>query len=191
MVSDTVAPWAEPVLYTAEDLARLPEDGWRYELVQGRLVRMAPTGFEHSEVAGPLHVALYSFVKEQGLGKVTMPDTGFVLSQPGEPDTVLAPDLAFIERAKVPASTSRGFIHVVPDLVIEIASPSQHHPELATKARLWLAASTRLVWVIWPAERSVEVWEAGATEPRLVTDELDGQDVLPGFHYPLRELFPS
>lgn len=152
---------------------------------------MPPTGLEHSEVGGALYVALRSFVQARRLGTVTMPETGFVISTFGEPETVLAPDLAFIDRSRAPASSFAGFPHLAPDLVVEIASPSQHRPELAAKARLWLTAGTRLVWVVWPRDRQVEVWEAGATEPLVVEIELEGSDVLPGFRYPLRELFPG
>ena len=152
---------------------------------------MPPTGFEHSEVTSALYLALCRFVHDGALGAVTMPETGFVISGAGDPETVLAPDLAFIDRERAPASSFSGFPRLAPDLAVEIASPSQHHPELAAKALLWLAAGTRLVWVIWPRERQVEVWEAGTAEPRVVTDELEGGTVLPGFRYLLRDLFPG
>src|SRR5437660_12800153 len=128
MARDAAAPWAEQVLMTADNLMALPEDEWTYELVHGRLVRMPPTGFGYSDAASRLYVALYNFVKDRGLGTVTMPDTGFHVSAPGEPDTVLAPDMAFVPAHRVPMRDSPDwtkFLRPAPDLVVEIASPSQ------------------------------------------------------------------
>jgi Uma2 family endonuclease len=191
---DTAAPWAEPVLHTAEDLLALADDSWRYELVQGQLVRMPPTNLEHSDIAGNLFLALRSFVDARGLGRVTMPETGFVISDATEPDTVLAPDLAFIRAGRIPesgAETSRAFPRLAPDLVIEIASPSQHRPEMAAKARLWLSAGTHCAWVIWPVSREVDVWVPGKMERATLTDEdiLRGDEILPGFELPIRGIW--
>jgi Uma2 family endonuclease len=180
---------------TADDLMALPEDEWRYELVHGRLVRMSPTGFGHTEVANRLHFALYGFVKDRGLGTVTMPDTGFLVSAPGEPDTVLAPDMAFVPADRVPTQDSPDwmkFLRPAPDLVVEIASPSQYRPEMAAKVRLWLDAGARIVWVIWPASRQVDVWHADpGSQVRTLqgSDVLDGEDVLPGFTFPVAGLW--
>ncbi len=205
MVS-TVVPWAEPVpgidrTVTADELLHWPEDPqfpWRYELVAGRVVRMAPTGGEHSDVAGDFYFALRSFSRAHGLGVVTMPETGFRLPRPGEEDTVLAPDIAFIgaERAAQlppPGSPERKqYFRVPPDLAVEVASPDQHRPEMAAKARLYLAAGVRLVWIAWPGRREADVWRPGSDGPVAtlgVDDVLDGQDVVPGFTYSVAALF--
>lgn len=195
MATNTSAPWAEPVLLTTEDLAALPDDTWRYELVEGRLVRMPPTGFEHSDVGWNLLAALGGFVDSHGLGRVTLPETGFVISRPGEPDTVLAPDIAFVSAARAPEPGSPdwiGFPRLAPDLVVEIASPSQRQPDLAAKALLWLRAGARLVWVIWPRERHVDIWKHGLDVPDAILtegDQLDGGEILPGFTFPVAHLF--
>jgi Uma2 family endonuclease len=195
VLTDRTAPWAEPVLLTADDLIARTDDAWRYELVEGRLVRMPPSGFQHSSVAGDLYIALRAFVDAHQLGSVTLPETGFLLSAPGEPDTVLAPDLAFITGGRSPSPGSRdwvGFPRLAPDLAVEIASPSQHRPELAAKARLWLERDTRLVWVLWPSTRQVDVWRRSTTDPTTLdeTENLEGEDVLPGFTFPIARLFP-
>lgn len=192
---DAVAPWAELVLFTAEDLAQLPDDGWHYELVQGRLVRMSPSGLRHGDIGLELAAALRTFARERGLGLAVGAETGFHLSLPGEPETVLAPDAAFIARDRVPPEDSRdwiGFPHLAPDLVVEVASPSQHRPEMAAKARLWIEAGVRLVWVVWPARQQVDVWDTAdpATPHTLTsTDELSGGTVLPGFRFSLARLW--
>jgi len=191
---ETVAPWAEPVLHTADELAKLPADSWRYELVHGRLVRMPPTDLEHSDICGVLYLALRGYVDAGNLGLVTLPETGFIISRPGEPDTVLAPDLAFVRHARLPSATSwnrRRFPQLAPDLAVEVASPSQHRPEMAQKARMWLQAGSELVWVIWPTTREVDVWSQSADQPSTVAGDavLDGADVLPGFTLAINTLW--
>ncbi|HWE60141.1 MAG TPA: Uma2 family endonuclease [Chloroflexota bacterium] len=196
MLPQTSAPWAEPAPITADILLALPEDGWRYELVHGRLVRMSPTNWEHGAVTDNLYAALRAFVTAHRLGRMVPPETGFDLTQPGDnDDTVLAADVAFVRADRLPRSGSedyRKFPHLAPDLVAEVVSPSQYHPEMAEKARLWLAAGVRLVWMVWPAQRQVGVWLPGSTAPALTLGEqemFDGRDVLPGFTYPVAQLF--
>jgi Uma2 family endonuclease len=129
------------------------------------------------------------------LGLVAGAETGFHISSPGEPDTVLAPDAAFIAAARVPAENSpdwTGFPRLAPDLVVEVASPSQHRPEMAAKARLWLGAGVRLVWIVWPAQQQVDVWQRetpDAARTMGASDELEGGEVLPGFAYNLARLW--
>lgn len=202
----TIAPWAEPVpgiedRVTADELLHWPEDPaypWRYELVAGRLVRMAPTGGEHSDVSGNTYFRIRSFVQPRQLGLVTMPETGFRFGRRGEEDTVLAPDIAFITAARVgllpPAGSPerKRFFEIAPDLAIEIASPDQHRPEMAAKARQYLTAGVRVVWIIWPSRREVDLWRAGSSEPIATlqaTDQLAEPDLLPGFAIQVVELF--
>lgn len=199
MAKSGLAPWAEAVPQptvpmSADDLARLPDDARGFELVEGRLVRMTPPGGEHGSSASEAQVALGVFVKAHGLGRVLSAETGFLVSQPGQLDTVLAPDVAFVRRDRVPPKGSaewRGFWRLAPDLVVEVASPSQSRSELAEKARLWLAVGVRLVWVLWPLVEKVDVWSAGAVEPHILgsVDSLDGMDVVPGFTLPVASLF--
>jgi Uma2 family endonuclease len=194
MALDALAPWAEPVLHTAADLSVLADDGWRYELVQGRLVRMPPTNLEHSDICGTLYLALRAHVDAHDLGRVIMPETGFIVSDPAEPDTVLAPDLAFVKAGRLPdpgAEPTRAFPRLAPELVVEVASPSQRRPELAAKARLWLSAGTTAVWVVWPAVREVDVWLSGRSDATTLhsDDTLEGWDILPEFTLPLIQIW--
>jgi Uma2 family endonuclease len=200
MKRTTLAPWAEPAPgarfpLSADDLSLLPGDAWRYELVEGRLVRMPPPGGEHGAIAAHLNAIVWIHARNNHLGTVLSSETGFLLSQPGQPDTVLAPDVAFVRAEHVPAPDSpdrSGYWRVAPDLVAEVVSPSQFRPEMADKARLWLESGARLVWIVWPRDRQVDVWLPGHDEPAAtlgVSDQLDGRDVLPGFTYPLADLF--
>ena len=178
---------------TADDLLRMGEDAHGYELIEGRLLQMAATGGEHGLIASEIDMALRAYVKPRRLGLVTAAETGFLISQPGAPDTVLAPDVAFVQMARAPQRGSpdrAGYWRLAPDLVVEVASPSQSRLELRTKAKEWRTAGVRLVWLIWPTSQQVEIWRLGGqTETRTVNDMLDGEDVTPGFSHPIADLF--
>jgi Uma2 family endonuclease len=205
MVS-TIAPWAEPVpgverRVTADELLTWPEDPqhhWRYELIGGRLIRMVPPGFEHGEVTINFSSPLHQFVKARKLGVVTAAETGYLLSRPGEEDTVFAPDIAFVSAARLanqPPPGSQGrrrHLRVAPDFVVEVPSPDQYRPEMAAKAQQYLAAGVRLIWIIWTNRREVDEWRPGSDGPvatRKGTDLLKAEDILPGFSFQTTELF--
>jgi Uma2 family endonuclease len=201
MAHDLLAPWAElvpdaPYPMTAADLARLPEDGWNYELVRGRLVRMPPTAGGHGSIAQDLGMALRAYVKPRKLGEVLAAETGFRLAGLGDPEqNIYAPDLAFVRADRVPGHNTPewdDFWPLAPDLVAEVASKSQFKPEMAKKAQDWLTAGVRLVWVIWPKRKEIDVWLPGQDRPAQtlkIGDALDGKDVVPGFSYLLADLF--
>ena len=165
------------------------------ELVEGRLLRMPPTGLEHSDIAGNVYVALRGYVKAHALGDVTMPETGFIVSQAGEPDTVLAPDVAFIAAGRLPepgTSARRAYQRIAPDLVVEVVSPGQYGPEMVAKARRWLMAGVRLVWVVWPTTHTVDIWrfsDAESAQTEREGDLLVGEPALPGFTLPVTDIF--
>jgi Uma2 family endonuclease len=188
---ESVAQWAESVLMTAMDLLRLPDDSWRYELVDGRLVRMSPTGGRHGRIVTTLLRAIDHFVQDRGLGEVFPSETGFWLSSDGESGTVLAPGIAFVRRGRDGETGATGYPRLAPDLVVEGASPSQGRAEMGAKARRCMSAGVKLVWVVLPEVRLVEIWRSHALERVLTTDEaLSGGDVLPGFTYPISLLLP-
>jgi Uma2 family endonuclease len=200
MAQDTLAPWAELVpdkgRMTVDELLELPDDGWMYELVDGRLVRMPLSGGEASRVAIRLAGALLSFVDAHELGAVTGADGEYDLTRPGDEDeTALAPDVAFVRFENVPSISSPEYKkawRVAPDLVVEVVSPNQYRPEMAAKARRYLDAGVRLLWMVWPKYQQVDIWRAGGGKLAAtlgVSDPLDGEDVLPGFTYPVAHLF--
>ncbi len=201
MAHETLAPWAQLVpgvgRMTVDELLNLPDDDkWMYELVDGRLVRMPMSGGEASRIAIRLAAALFNFVEPRDLGAVLGPDGGFDLTQPGEADeTALGPDASFVQKDRIPERDSSEYKRawrLAPDLVVEVASPNQYRPEMASKSRRYLSAGSRLIWVVWPRYQQVDVWRAGANDPvqtLTLADSLDGLDVLPGFTYPLTRLF--
>ncbi len=184
---------------TADELLSLPEDEWKYELVDGRLVRMSPTGQEHSVIWHQLYRALDGYVFTHNLGIVNPPDAGYRLRIPDANDTVLSPDISFISTANLanipPEHTParKTFPPLAPDLAAEIASPDQYKPEKAEKARRYLEAGTPLVWVIWPPTRQVDIWQPGREAPVAslgMGETLDGGQVVPGFALVVAEIFP-
>ena len=116
-------------LWTVEEVERLPDDNFRYALLKGVLHRMPPPKFRHGRVVMVIGAHLYHFIKENGLGEVT-DQSGFVFER--DPDTLLGPDLAFVQSAHVPADEN-SYPDVAPDLVVEVASPSQTGPSIAEK----------------------------------------------------------
>ena len=152
---DPLAPWAEHVPHaghmTVDDLLAMPDDGRQYELVEGRLVRMPPEGFRASKLATRLGAHLYLFVEEHALGAVTGEAGGYNLSFAGQKDTTLAPDIAFVRAEHLPphlAFEEDRPAPFAPDLAVEVASPGQYRPGMAAKARRYLAAGSRMVWVV-------------------------------------------
>jgi Uma2 family endonuclease len=174
---------------TAEELFELPDDGRRHELVEGDLVPVTPAGFEHGDLAGEVFFHVKAFVREHRLGVVLAAETGFVLQR--DPDTVRAPDVAFVRADRVPPKDQRRrFAELAPDLVAEVVSPTDRAGEVNGKVAQWLDAGVRLVWVVDPENRVVVAHEPGGLAHLLREDGLlDGGDVLPGFRLPLAELF--
>jgi len=174
---------------TADALWQMPEDGFRYELVRGELHRMAPAGSDHGDramnIGGPLH----QYVRAHQLGKVYAAETGFLLSR--NPDTVRAPDVAFVRRERVEAAGKVvGYWPGAPDLVVEVISPGDLYTEVAEKVADWQAAGTALVYVVDPRRQTVTVHRA-PTEMRTFTihETLDGDPVVPGWRLAVAEVF--
>lgn len=174
---------------TADELLAMPDDGWRYELVKGELCKMAPTGDEHGEITVELTAALHAHVKKHKLGKVYAAETGFKLES--DPDTVRAPDIAFVRRERVEA-TGRlpGFRSGAPDLVVEVLSPSDRIGKIEGKVAQWLEGGARMVWIVSPKLHTVTVYRS-LTDALMLTEKntLDGGEVVPGFEIKVAEIF--
>lgn len=166
-------------LMTAEELRQLRLPNTRTELVKGVLVVREPAGYEHGAVAMKLALAVGRFLEGHPLGHLVAAETGFRLAS--DPDTVRAPDVGFVSRARHPTPA--------PDLAIEVLSPDDRPGEVLAKAGDWLDAGTRLVWVVDPVRRLARVYRADGTESLVVeSDALDGEDVLTGFRHPLADV---
>lgn len=172
---------------TADELLRLPLPGKQAELIRGRLVVREPPGTWHGAVAARLSARLSVFVEQHGMGMVFSQDTGFKIAS--QPDTVRAPDVAFIKQDRLHAIPDRGYAELAPDLAAEIVSPGDRPGELLAKVADWLQAGTTLVWVIDATRPSARVYRSDGTESVVSeADALDGEDVLPGFTCRLDQL---
>lgn len=171
---------------TAEELLKLPDDSMCHELIKGELLTMPPPGDEHGAVTMNLTGPLFNHVKVNNLGVLRAAETGFKLES--NPDTVLAPEIAFIAHDRV-GDRVLGYRDGAPDLAVEVMSQWDSRPKAARKAALWLELGARSVWVVNPRQRTVEVWRTDR-EKKLFheTDELV-DDTVPGFRIIVSEIF--
>lgn len=176
-------------LLTADDLWNMPDHGGHHELVRGELRPMSPAGFDHGSVSMNLSGPLHQFVRSRKLGVVVTAETGFILAR--DPDTVRAPDAAFVRQERIPESgRPLKFWLGPPDLAVEIMSPGDTVFEVDEKVQEWIAGGTRLVWVVNPRQQTVTVYRPDNTARILGAGEmLDGMDVVPGFQIAVAELF--
>lgn len=180
-------------LLTADKLLHMRRGGknvdYDFELVRGELVPVTPAGREHGVLTGYLALELALFAREHGLGRVYTDGVGYTLFV--DPDTVRGPDVSFVSRDREATLKSvRGFIPGAPDLAVEVRSPDNTLAELSVKAAEYLEAGARLVWIVDPPTRQVQVLRPGQPLAVLAQDEaLDGGDVLPGFSLPISRLF--
>lgn len=178
-----------PKLMTADELFDLPDDGMRHELVRGELRTMPPGGGEHGDESSVFDGSLGMYVRAQKLGRVYTNETGFILMT--DPDTVRAPDVAFLRRERLPEGRSpRGYIRGAPDLAVEVISPNDRYTDVAEKIAEWLEHGVRMVVVVDPRRKTVDVHRPGqATRTLGLDDVLDGDDVVPGWSLAVRDLF--
>lgn len=174
---------------TAEELLRMPDDNFTHELVNGELRTKSFAGHQHGKITAIFAWRLAQHVEAEKLGGVYAAGTGFLLWS--DPDTVRAPDVAFISRARVEAAGKvEGYWHGAPDLAVEVVSPNDTFTEIEEKALAWLEAGTRAVLVINPRKRAVTVTRS-LRDITILThkDLLQLEDLLPGCSLQVRDLF--
>lgn len=177
-------------IQTAEQLARMPSDGNRYELIEGVLNIMPPAGGRHGRVAGRVFKLLANHVDELNLGGTFAAETGFLIHR--EPDTVRAPDAAYVSLARMEeVEDDSGFVPLAPDLAVEVVSPNDPFAAVEIKAFSWLDAGTKLVLIVEPESRTVHAYRS-RTEIAVLqaTDLLDVADVVSGWQVKVSEFFP-
>lgn len=174
-------------LVTAAELERFPEDDYRYELAEGRLIRMSPTGFEHSWLVARLMSLLGEHVRSRNLGFV---GTELGVKLRSNPDTVRAPDVAFIKADRLPAARPKGFWTGPPDLAIEVLSPDDRAADIRAKTDEYLSAGVPLVVILHPDQASATIHRRDTAPITLRgTDDLDLADVVPGFRCQVKDVF--
>ncbi len=178
---------ARPI--TADDLLRMPDDGFRYELVRGALRKMTPAGFQHGRITINITNSLDQFVRANNLGVICAAETGFKLAS--DPDMVRAPDVAFVRQERIQeVGDIEGYWPGAPDLAVEVVSPSDSYSELEGKVFDWLMAGTQTVVVVNPRKRAVTVYRS-LTDIKILmeNDTLEGAEVLPGWRMPVKDIF--
>ena len=176
-------------LLTAEDLLRLNSEGVKGELIRGVLHETVSVGKIHARIAMILGAKLVNHVMPGRLGTVGGTDGGVLVER--APDTVREPDIYYVSAARLPFDDqSDGYLEVVPELVVEIVSPSDSPREVNLKIQMWLDLGVSMALVVRPATQTIILHRPGAPAVTLTgEDVLDGGDVLPGFRLPLSEIF--
>jgi Uma2 family endonuclease len=169
-----------------EQYAALPENRDRsLELINGEIVEMMPTE-EHGAIALIFGAELHNYLKTHPIGRAGVEIRHQL---PDDPLNALQPDVSFIKDIGTPL-VKRGAVPRMPDLAVEIKSPDDTFTELREKARYYLEHGSQLVWLVYPAQRIVEVYAPGVDSRMLTQDDvLDGGDLLPGFALAASELF--
>ena len=173
---------------TAEQLAAMPDDGNRYELVKGVLHMMSPAGRRHGRVAARLNAWVTVHVDQRDLGETYAAETGFLIQR--HPDTVRAPDVAFVSRDRLAGRPDDiGFLPLAPDFVAEVVSPNDQPRNVEAKSRAWIDAGVRVVLVIDPQTSTVREYRSGSAPRTYSSGLVDLGDILPGFQLDVTELF--
>ena len=174
---------------TADELLRMPDDCFRYELVRGELRRYDLKSHEQGRITANVAFALGVYVKASGLGGSCVAGTGFELES--APDHVRAPDTAFVRRERAEAARGTpGFFPGAPDVAVEVVSPSDSYTEVEEKVEDWLGAGTLAVIVVDPRRRTVKVHRSLADAVVLTeADVLAIEDIVPGWRMPVQDIF--
>jgi Uma2 family endonuclease len=176
---------------TAEQLYDMPDDGLRRELVQGEVFTMNPAGFGHGAISVRLARLLDDHVEHHRLGVVVGAETGFVLAR--NPDTVRAPDAAFVRQSRVEkVAALQKFFPGPPDLAVEVISPDDRPRDIEAKIHDWLSHGAVVVWSVDPRGRTVTVYRSAA-DPLVLGEQefLEAPDLLPGLRLNVAEIFPK
>lgn len=174
---------------TAEELLNLPDDGFRYELVRGKLRKRLPAGQNHGRYAMNISLSLGGYAKANRLGKCYIADTGYILAT--DPDHVRAPDFAFISNERLSEiGESDGFAQGAPDIAVEVISPNDRYTEVEEKVEDWLNAGCRAVILVNPRRRTVNLHRSPTDMTTLTeSDTLELDDIVPGWRMPIQDIF--
>jgi Uma2 family endonuclease len=186
----TTAGSVEQKVWTEAELEALPDDGYIHEVIDGELVMSPKNDSYHGRICAQLLIALGTFVMARKLGAVWDSSTGFWMHN----RNCRAPDVSFISKERLQAlgfkTTDRSFIPGAPDLAVEVLSPNNTRKEIDERLRDFFASGTQIAWIINPDAECVEVCHALDRRKLLGSGaDLDGEHLLPGFRYPIADLF--
>lgn len=173
-------------LVSGEQLAAMGDLG-PCELIDGRIVRMAPTGFMHGAYEVELAQCLREYARRTGAGKVVAGEVGIYIRR--LPDRIRAADVAFISNERFAQIRSSSYLDIAPDVVVEVLSPEDTWTQTTDKLRDYFSIGVRSVWVADPKSRSIFVYHALTSVREFGADETLVDEVLPGFATGVGELF--
>jgi Uma2 family endonuclease len=173
--ADMAATTTQPV--TAEELWEMGDIG-RCELVEGEIRMMAPAGAEHGDLALGIASRIRLYVEQHQLGRAYGAETGFIIAR--NPDTVRAPDVAFVKAARLPSHPIRGYFPGAPDLAVEVLSPNDAMSEVLEKVEQWLAAGATSVWVVDPPNQSIQIYRQNKQVLRYGGDDVIRDEIRRG-----------
>ncbi|MGO9114549.1 MAG: Uma2 family endonuclease [Thermoguttaceae bacterium] len=175
---------------TAEDFLQLADDGLRHELIKGELTSMPPSGSEHGYETIWIGRIVSTYILDHDLGFPFGAEAGFILGR--GPDTVRAPDFAFIRKDRIPdGRVPKGFFPGAPDLAVEVLSPSDRAVEVEDKIQEWLDVGTQQVWVVNLHRRTLTVHRRDQPPQVLRADDtIEGGELLPDFRAKVAQLMP-
>ncbi len=177
-------------IWTEAELQALPDNGCNYELIDGELVVSPKNNFEHENICAGLLSAMRVFAKPGGLGAVVGSNLGCWMSN----HNCRAPDIAFISKRRLASlgitPSTRKFLPGAPELVVEVVSDSNTRADIDARLKDFFASGARLAWIIHPKQQLVEVCHSPTGREMIHSGGfLDGEDLLPGFCYPVADLF--
>lgn len=158
----------------------------QFELIHGEIVEKVPTE-EHSMYVANIYDALRDFVKPRSLGRVLFEVRRQI---PGDEHNARLPNVEFTSTSRLLPVTWQGAVPQMPDLAVEVKSPSDTYVKLREKAVYYLQNGAQMVWLVFPDKQVIEVYTHDAPVKVLGTDDiLDGGDVLTGFRIAVRDIF--
>lgn len=165
-------------------------DNGRFELIHGEIIEKMTTE-EHAAIAALIVMILGPFIQQHALGRLLIEPS---FHPPHDPHNIRIPDIAFTGNARKQALSTEGYIPYMPDLAIEIMSPSQRAADMRNKALFYLQNGGHTVWIFYPAHRMIDVCTLQVDELLHVEqyDEdstLRGSEVLPNFSVTVRDFF--
>jgi Uma2 family endonuclease len=180
----------QPKLVTVvefEQFLALPENGDRsFELIHGEIVEKVPTE-EHGLIAANICGFLWQYTRQSGFGRAVIEVRIRMLE---DDYNSRQPDVAFFTTDTTRSIVKRGPVHQMPDLVVEVKSPDDTYTSMRERAQYYLVHGAKVVWLIYPEKRLVEVYRQDADSELLTGDDtLNGGDVLPNFVLSVHEIF--
>lgn len=175
-------------LYTIEEFEHilgLPENRDRLlELIEGEIVEKMVIQ-EHGMIAGNIHAILWNFIKPRKLGRLAI-EARYQI--PADLHNARLPDISFVADMSEPIVT-RGGVPQMPDFAIEVKSPDDMYKQMREKADYYLQNGTKLVWLVYPEKRIVEVYTNEQQDILTLEDRLTGGELLPEFELSVKDIF--